>query len=204
MTTSRPPFTGSGKQGMESPGLSEASCGDIVRHTFLCQPGLWNATGVYLDPTGKESRASGTTRVTHEQGRWRVDGVVELQDNAGDAGDGSAGTGGAADCLASRYETACRMDPFPDNGFQTEWKAESPVFGPMRGICLQLADVLVSTGESNDGRFVLSEWLERIDPDHYVGRGVILDHGQRVAAWALHMERAFSSRIHGVEAPAGS
>ena len=157
-------------------------------HTFLCQPGLWNATGVYLDPKGKETRASGTTRVTHEKGRWQVDGFLEFQDESRAPDSNRAGGDEPV-----RYESACEMEPFPDNGFQTEWMSESPMFGSMRGIFLQLANVLVSTGESSDGRFVLSEWLERIDQDNYVGRGVLLDRGERVAAWALHMERSLAS-----------
>lgn len=164
-----------------------------MRHTFLCQPGLWNASGVYLDPNGKETRASGTTRITHERGRWQVDGVLELRDESDPSEPSRDGTGEQP----LRYESACEIEPFPDNGFQTEWRSESPVFGRMKGIYLRLADVLVSTGESSDGRFVLSEWMERIDQDHYVGRGVLLERGERVAAWALHMERSLACRHRG-------
>jgi hypothetical protein len=80
--------------------------------------------------------------------------------------------------------------PFGSHGFQTEWHADTPHYGRMQGIYLMLGDALASTGESGDGRFVTSERIDRVDQDHYVCRGVLLERGRRVASWAVHLERA--------------
>ncbi len=165
-----------------------------MRHTFLCQPGLWNATGVYLDPDGNESQAGGTMRVAHEQGRWQTEGVLDFAETPAEFGADQTDQG-----LPGRFQWICQMEPFPENGFQTEWMADSDRFGHMKGITLTVSNALVSTGESSDGRYVLSEWQERINEDHYVARGVILDRGRRVAAWALHMERSMAAYARGTD-----
>ena len=88
--------------------------------------------------------------------------------------------------LFGRYTTYCGSSPFDSPATlmliaHVEAKGVWLVEGGMSA----LADALKSLAEANGARFRLGEGIARIDTDRRGASGVILDHGERIAADAV-------------------
>ncbi|MGE4554131.1 MAG: hypothetical protein AB7D57_13555 [Desulfovibrionaceae bacterium] len=143
-----------------------------TQHTFLLEPGRWVASGLHIDALGTPRPLSGATDVRHEADGWRISGFLPLDERAGSVG---------GNC--------CRVVPLAGDGAETCWRAET-ILGRLSGILLLVKDSILSTGQSEDGTWVVSEWLQRIDADRYVNRGVLLRRGERQFSWAVELERS--------------
>ena len=143
-----------------------------MQHTYLLEPGRWVASGVHIDALGTPRPLSGATDVLHDSEGWCVSGFLPLDELAELAG-----------------RNSCHIAPLSGGESETQWRAET-ILGRLTGILLLVKDSILSTGQSEDGAYVVSEWLQRIDADRYVNRGILLRRGERQFSWAVELERS--------------
>lgn len=144
-----------------------------MEHSYLFEKGEWLANGSLVDATGEESRISGTSTVEHGRLFWGIAGIMELQ-------------GAQQMAFTSTYV----ITPFPEGDSQTGWQSDNSKLGRFSGTFIVVKDSILSTGESDFGSYVVSEWLLQVDHDRYVNRGVLLQEGLRISSWAIELERA--------------
>lgn len=145
-----------------------------MAHTYLLAEGDWTAHGVLLDDRGDGVNVQGHARMAHGPDVWSLTGDLRV-----------SGSQNAA--FAETYN----IDPMPVGADQTNWSADSPSLGHLTGSFILVDHSILSTGQSDCGRFVVSECIKQFEPDRYVKRGVLLDNGSRVASWAVELERIF-------------
>jgi hypothetical protein len=143
-----------------------------VQHTYLFERGRWSARGTLVDAQGDQASLSGSASVEHGENVWNV------------LGDLDAGPG-----VCCGFPGRCTLRPLSPRQEQAEWEAHDDRLGRLSGVFLMVGDSILSTGASDDGRFVVSEWMQQVDFDRYVARGVLLEEGARVSSWALELER---------------
>lgn len=143
-----------------------------MQHTFLFESGAWKATGTLVDARGEHSRIRGSSRIRLDGPEWGIEGVLEL-------------SGASRLSYCNDYTVA----PGRSGGEQARWEATNSRLGRFSGSFMVVGESILSTGESDDGRYVVSEWLLQVDSDRYVNRGVLLCGGERLESWAMELER---------------
>lgn len=146
-----------------------------MHHTYLMEKGEWTVRGMLVDASGCESVVSGTSTVEHGNVFWAISGLMEVH--------------GAQ---TSVYSNSYVISPFSQGASQTEWQSENSKLGHFSGSYILVKDSILSTGQSGDGSHVISEWLQQIDCDRYINRGVLLKDGVRQSSWALELEHCRS------------
>lgn len=143
-----------------------------MEHTYLFSKGVWNASGVMVDAKGGQSTISGSSTVEHGDHFWGIAGNMELRGEREFA-----------------FTTSYVITPFPAGTSQTGWQSENSRLGRFSGSFIVVNDSILSTGESECGSYVVSEWLLQVDCDRYVNRGVLLHDGLRISSWAVELEQ---------------
>lgn len=145
----------------------------MTAHSFLLEPARWQAEGVFIDPERQTLPMSGQTIILHGEEIWSLTGKLHL-------------TGENPVEIVNDY----RIVPFASGELQTTWTSHHPALGSLKGRFVIVNDTILSTFESDDHLFRGTEWLRRIDGEHYENRGVIFRGERLLSAWAAELWRA--------------
>ncbi len=133
-------------------------------HSYLLQPASWEASGVFVDQTGRETPVAGEARIVHTPEVWI------LTANLGE--------------IENRYE----IKPMKAGSLSTAWRSFNPALGELLGHFAFVDDAIISTFFSNNGEYTGSEFLLQISPTEYQNRGVLYRAGEFVSSWILDLE----------------
>lgn len=145
-----------------------------MRHSFLLEPGIWLAEGIFTDAEGVEAAATGRTEIVHAEAVWEIRGRMTV----------------AADPPLS-IENQYAVTPMPPGAATTPWRSDNPVLGALKGHFTIVGDTLISLFRSRDGRFRGTEFLiqHKADAGAYDNRGVLLKTGILLSAWRMTLTR---------------
>jgi hypothetical protein len=143
-----------------------------AHHTWLFEPGRWQATGLFWEGGRTERRGRGTSIVRHERDAWTIAGEMEI---TGDA--------------PARFENNYRIAPPDDAATVLAWESENPAVGRFRGVFAVAGDSILSFFQTPDGRHAGSECLTRLAPNRYQARGIFTTSGGVVSTWSMELVR---------------
>jgi len=144
----------------------------VTAHTYLFEPALWEATGLFVDPSGKRLAMSGHAVILHGEELWSLTGKLRLTDEP-----------------LVEIVNDYRIIPFPPGELQTTWTSHSTALGTLKGRFVLVGDTILSCFESKERHLRGSEWLRWIDADTYEDRGVLLLGGRLLSAWTADLRR---------------
>lgn len=144
-----------------------------MKHTFLFAEAEWEAEGSYFTDTGETLPASGSSIVSHGKDIWMVDGGLEVETEEGPV----------------EFRSTYRVRPFEEGERVTEWTAENPALGLLRGVFVVLGDTILSQYRAAEEAAGGAETLRRVGDGTYEVRGLVRLGKGKVAAWALGLRR---------------
>ncbi|MEW6265293.1 MAG: hypothetical protein AB1641_19620 [Thermodesulfobacteriota bacterium] len=142
------------------------------RHTFLFEPALWEARGVYYDAQGRRCPCEGRTLITHEPDLWINDGSMKILAEQPQE-------------FHNRYEVV----PFAPGRDHTTWRSYNPDLAIILGRFIIVEDAFISPWQSEDGGFWGTEFLVQVGLREYRSRGYAFKGEQKLSAWAVQLLR---------------
>jgi hypothetical protein len=132
---------------------------------MLLEEARWQIAGSTVDVADNANVVAGLCVVTHDDGVWRVEEVInEVQD---------------------RYE----VEP-PENGAPaTAFTGVNGIAGLVHGAYVFFEDVTLKTYRSDDGRYTGCEAIRRVDADRYESRGALFLDARHVSSWSYMLQR---------------
>jgi hypothetical protein len=143
-----------------------------VQHTWLFEPGVWNATGQFWERGEIAREGRGTSIVRHTSGGWIVQGAMEIVAEP-----------------PVRFQNTYRIAVPPPGARVVPWQSENPAIGVFEGVFVVADDAIMSSFRSANGTAVGSEHLTWLAPDRYQARGLFLTSGEVVSAWSMALIR---------------
>lgn len=140
-------------------------------HTYLFQPGLWKAKGHFWDAEGRIIPMEGESRIEHGPDGWTIQGRL---------------------CLLGHqfeYVNDYRLEPAAPEMRHIPWTSLNPALGFLKGHFIVVADAILSSFHSEDGRHHGSETLLLQEPTLYHARGMLLKGEELVSSWSAALQR---------------
>jgi hypothetical protein len=142
------------------------------RHTWLLEPGVWTATGLFWEKGEIAHEGRGTSTVRHRDDLWVIEGAMEIFGEP-----------------PLRFQNDYRISPPKPGAKVLPWQSENPAIGILEGVFVVVDDAIMSSFRSADGAAVGSEHLTWLAPDRYQARGVFLASGVVASAWSMTLLR---------------
>ncbi len=138
-------------------------------HTYLLREGRWEALGTTIDTAGNANVAVGWFVVVHQKDKW----TIEAQMN--------------------EFHNTCEVIPRKADAAAMPYASVNPALGKFKGWFALFEDTILSSFQSEDGRYTGSEAMRMIDADTYDVRGALyLDNGH-VSSWSTVLKRKAKS-----------
>lgn len=141
-------------------------------HTYLFQPGLWTADGVYYDQLEKPHVQSGELLVEHSPDVWTIDSRMNV-------------SGDDRRDFVSRYV----VTPFREGVSYTEWKSHTGGPEPVYGLFVVVQESILMPWQTQSGQFWGQEVLSSLSPDEYLSRGFAFIKDRKAYSWAVRLTR---------------
>lgn len=143
-----------------------------VTHSFLAEPGIWNAEGYYTDEFGRTVQARGTAHIIHGDTLWINEGSITV-------------------CFPEPVEifNHYEIKPFKPHESRTTWVSRNPALGRLMGDFIIVSDSILSLFRSATGDYRGFEYLLRLSHERYVNRGVLLRGEVMMSSWSMELVR---------------
>jgi hypothetical protein len=141
-------------------------------HTYVVEPGLWTADGVYYDADDKPHIQTGELLIEHEPDLWTIDSKMNL-------------TGQDRRDFNTRYE----IIPLKKETSYTEWKSLTGGPEPIFGLFVLIEETILMPWQSRSGKYWGQEALFSKSPDEYLSRGFAFLVDKKVYSWAVKLTR---------------
>lgn len=145
-----------------------------MKHTFIFEPGLWRATGVYSDEKGDTVAVNAETTIKHADDLWINEGIMHLE----------LGQGNIVE-IRNNY----RIKPFSANKEYTSWISDNPALGQINGMFIVIDDTILSTYKTEREDYHGTECLNMIDKNTYKNRGALFMGEMKISSWAVTLKR---------------
>ncbi len=144
----------------------------VVRHSFLFEPGYWQAQGTVFDAAGEGRSLAGELRVTLDAQSRRSEVAVSLQAETPIP-------------LSGSYDIA----PFEAREGTTSWRCLNSSLGELQGHIAVVEEVMISGFSSTDHRHSGASYLRQISRDCYQNRGYLISNGAVASSWSVELDR---------------
>lgn len=145
---------------------------EALIHTFLLEPGCWQAEGSFHDEHGEKVRATGEATITHAPKIWKNSGHMTIH-----------GTEPAT--FESHYE----IMPFSKDVDSTQWTSLNPAIGQLNGTYTFIDDTILSIFRSEDGEYQGQETLLQVSLDQYRAVGAFFKGNKKLSSWNVILKR---------------
>jgi hypothetical protein len=135
-------------------------------HSYLFKPGRWRLAGVFVDADGLESPLTGEVLVRHGDQTWEVVSTF------------------------SGFENRVEAVPFAPGAPATAWRSVDRAIGPLQGQFTLMANAIVSSFQSRDGRYHGTDVFIRLSTKRYRSRGLLFERGRRLSSWNATLDWA--------------
>ncbi|MDR2349174.1 MAG: hypothetical protein LBF41_00935 [Deltaproteobacteria bacterium] len=142
------------------------------QHTYLIEPGLWAADGIYYDDADQPHVQRGELLVEHAPDLWTIDSQMKI-------------SGQDRRDFNTRYE----VKPLPEGVSFTDWKMLSGGPEPVFGLFVFVEECVLMPWQSRSNRFWGQEVLFSKSPDEYLSRGFSFIQDKKVYSWAVTLKR---------------
>lgn len=143
-----------------------------MKHTYLFEEGVWNASGVFIDETGKEFQVEGKSTISHEESIWKNRGFMRIHTDP-----------------PTEYQSSYEIEPFESGCDSTKWVAQNPDIGQLSGNFVVIGDSILSIYTSENDKLVGTEYLRQINENVYENRGTLMRGNVRISSWSVELKR---------------
>lgn len=143
-----------------------------MKHTYILEPGKWDATGKYYNNSQNYVTVRGEAESIHGESEWTL--VVTLRLDMENPLD-----------FYSKY----LIKPVsPDEEF-TFWHSHNPLFGHILGKFMIIDDMILSSFQSGDRQYTGTECLLMIDENFYRNWGFVFHEANKQYSWVTEIRR---------------
>ena len=140
----------------------------MINHTFLLNEGIWKGEGYYSDKEDNMIPMRGETIVTHLDNLWVIESKMILRKSEPEE-------------IINKYQ----IKPFKEGAVLTTWESYNQSLGKLTGNFVIQDQYIISIYDSKESSG--TEYLQKIDGEHYKNRGLFYMGQQRVASWSMDL-----------------
>lgn len=144
-----------------------------MRHTFLFEPGLWIANGIFLDEQNQQMRLTGEAHITHQTDLWLNESCMRLDAQPG-----------------VEIKNSYQIIPFAEGKDFTTWKSYNAELGILIGQFIIVSNTIISSYHSPDSFHRGTECLIMLDSYCYESKGFLFSGDGKVSSWSVNLSRA--------------
>jgi hypothetical protein len=143
-----------------------------MTHTFLFEPGLWNATGTFWRGDGEPLQAEGRTEIAHRPECWLLSGSLRV-----------------LGCPPVEFVSAYSIDLPGREGASMKWTSENATLGKLHGTYSVIGSGIFSVYWCETSGYHGAEHLGQIDSNTYRCSGLLLLEDRRLSSWEMVLRR---------------
>ena len=144
-----------------------------MKHTFLFEPGIWNAEGTFWREDGQALAALGRTEIAHHTECWLLSGTMRV-------------LGSPPVEFVNAYSIAAG-----EPGAHTlKWSAENATLGKLRGTFSVVGSCIISLYDCAASKYHGAEHLQQLDASRYRAAGILLLEDRLLTSWQLELTRS--------------
>jgi len=176
------------------------------QHTYLLEPGKWNAQGKWYDRNGESVGLEGTTTITHGEQVWEHRGnlrllrpvpvefenIYEVKPLVASADMEEQEPPTMQNEVETQIATALLGTGTGTEqpvAAQTEWTSVNRSIGRLSGRYALAKGSILSIARSESGYHKTFEYLRRVNKDIYHSRGALFVGENMVSSWAMVLRR---------------
>jgi hypothetical protein len=146
-----------------------------MKHTFLFEPGVWNAEGTFWREDGEALAALGRTEIAHHTECWLLSGTMRV-------------LGSPPVEFVNAYSIA--NDAAGAGNPTLKWTSDNATLGKLRGTFSVVGTCIFSVYDCAASRYHGAEHLEQLDAAHYRASGILLLEARLLTSWQLELTRS--------------
>ena len=143
-----------------------------MKHTYLFEEGVWNASGIYVDENVKEFPVEGRANISHGVKTWKLSGVMRMLTD-----------------LPVEFQNTYEIEPFEEKQDCTRWSSHNPDIGEITGKFIVVHDSILSIYGTKSNEYKGTEYLKQINENTYQNRGVLMKNNVKISSWAVELKR---------------
>ncbi len=144
-----------------------------MKHTFLLQPGEWQAKGTFIGQNGISTPLTSKTVVEHLTDKWTINGYMRVLYEE-----------------PVEFQNSYEIVPIPKDKDHTTWKSVNPALGELIGNFIIVQDSILSIHSTKDNKFSGIEFMTQLKEYKYLIRGTLMQGDQKISSWAVELTRA--------------
>jgi len=146
-----------------------------MTHTFLFEPGVWNAEGIFWREDGEALAALGRTEITHQSECWLLSGTMKV-------------LGSPSIEFVNAY-TISTGNPGHGTSRTLRWSSENATLGKIHGTFSAVGSCIFSVYGCEQSGYHGAEHLEQLEPARYRSSGILLLEDRLLTSWQLTLSR---------------
>jgi len=143
-------------------------------HTYILESSQWTASGCYFDEQGQRVPVDGESICTRTKGLWTLESSMSL--------------------FTTPPTTFYNTYIIESSDHSLNYKSTNPVLGEMKGQFVFVADAILSSWISRDGKCSGVETLLKIDDSTYRNWGSIFRSGSKLSSWTVVLKKSASTK----------
>jgi len=143
-----------------------------MNHTLIFKEGTWKLIGYYTIKDKSRVELNGILQVVHTEKEWKINSTLNINSEK-------------PLILKDSYEIV----PFREDVFTTSWNLKSSNIGNLSGNYMIVDEKILSVGKTEDDRFTITEYYQKILDIKYKSKGFILEDDDMIESWTLTLNR---------------
>ena len=143
-----------------------------MKHTYLFEEGVWNASGIYVDESGREFPVEGRANISHGVKTWKLSGGMRMLTDSPIE-------------LQNTYE----IESFEAGQDCTKWSSHNSDIGELTGKFIVVHDSILSIYGTKNNEYEGTEYLKQINENTYQNCGALMKNDVRISSWAVELKR---------------
>ncbi|MDO5294931.1 MAG: hypothetical protein Q4F05_19525 [bacterium] len=141
-----------------------------MKHTYFYTTLEWRARGTYYDEHGKGVPLYGEVSTIKNENQWTLSGFMEVRTQ-----------------IPMRFTNEYIIKETNDKT-TLSWTSYNPALGTLAGTFEIIGDCMISTYQSEDGRYTGTETLFWKDDFTYYNVGVAFCEGKKMSSWTATLK----------------
>jgi len=146
-----------------------------MTHTFLFEPGVWNATGTFWRGDGEPLEAAGRTEIAHRPECWLLSGSLKVLGSP-----------------PVEFVNAYWIEPPTRDGVSMKWNSDNATLGKLHGTFSVIGSCIFSVYWCETSGYHGAEHLGQLDSNTYQAAGLLLLKERRLSSWQMVLKRSTS------------
>jgi hypothetical protein len=143
-----------------------------MMHTFLFEPGVWNAQGTFWRADGEALEARGRTEIAHHPECWLLAGTLKVLGSP-----------------PVEFVSAYSISPPGRDGTSMKWTSDNATLGKLSGTFSVVGSSILSVYTCSASGYHGGEHLGQVEPNRYHAAGILLLNERRLSSWQMVLTR---------------